>query len=1315
MDSRWVLVVSGLVVLASPGGGSGDGGGTSRSGPPRNPPAIVAGYRVVPSTFERNDGQGPSGSSFLYRTTDWLAAIDGSGAWLWPRPGEGGPVGIRFPGAGTGGAPRGISATSTRSNFMLGRDRSRWVTGVPHFGGVEADADGKGARVRWSVTPAGNLRYDVHVPSPGIAVDIAMDFPGATAAELDPAGALVVRGPWGVLRHTPPVAWQQGAVRRHVPSSFALDGNGATLRARELDPGVPLVIDPTLEVDTIFAPGYAPVRGVAIDSSGDVFVGGHTSSTGLASSFAYQNYKKNTVGTYRDAFLAKFERGSSAIAWFTYFGGRWDDDLAGIAVDGLGSIWIAGTTRSDDLPVTPGAFQSTSGGVGDAFLCRISPGGDFLEASTYLGGAGEEVAGGVAVDAGGRPWIAGYSLSTAFPLKDAFDSTYSGGEAFVSRLDSGATALGFSSFFGGGSWESFTSIAISDDGRIWAVGGAGSTDIATKYPVQSSHGGGSEDAIIVGLSADGKTVEFASYMGGSGQDRATAVAVDLHGNPCIGGFTGSAGFPTVAPYQSGVGGGSGTDAFLAKIQTSTLTVSYATFLGGANSDHANCVAADPEGNLLAGGATRSSDFPLLDATDSTYNSTEGNNEDMFLSKLSANGSTYLFGTFRGGARDDEYYALAADGSVAAGVGRHTNTSTNQQEGVLTVTRFLPDPPLRLRTGAGSPGQVALVWDDVHGGAYGAEVQRRIGLGAFTTIANIAAGATGYADTTAAEGTSPQYRVRGTSAGGNTGWSSSLRVLVPLRAPESPVATATSNTSVSLTWTDASAVETGYQVFRRAGVSGMFSLVASRPAGSVSWNDGTVLPERTYQYQVRTLGPAGSTADSVIATVVTPPKDPGAFFATAQDDQTVTLTWTDASLVETGYEIQRRDEEAGGVFATIALLGAGSELYTNGGLEANHGYSWRARTLGAAGTSGWSAPSALVTPPLPPTSLEVAARDSESATVSWVHDHPGETGFAIQVQEAGEADFRIAGTAPPNATSGVASGLRQKSDYLLRVKATSYGGSSRAVETVAVKTAGALYVAKARLKPASGSKAARLEVSGRFDSGPVVPDFGSAGAVEVDGARTDVPEFTEAGSGFRYEGEGVTLGLKPSKGGGSSVSFTLAVEGGGAATLSPDGSATLAIEAGGVEFTGRFTLQGGVLDPAKGVGALDSPSAQITALRISTAKPGRHTVHLAARFAPFTGDDGAPDVRLVLGDALDASFDGSAFSEKKGTWSMKSKGPPAWSLSVDPAAGTIVVKGSGLDLGSFPAGTHAVPILLEVGPRRYEDEPLLVSTGKGLGF
>lgn len=303
------------------------------------------------------------------------------------------------------------------------------------------------------------------------------------------------------------------------------------------------------------------------------------------------------------------------------------ENAGGIATDSLGDVFVTSDTTSGNLPVTSAAIEATFTGPSDGVLAEFAAGTGTVVYCTYFGlNASTVGATGVAVDSLGNAYVAGFTSSTATTFTNTFEGAYPNGslDGFVMEINpatSGAAGLIYGSFVGGTGSDQVMSIAVDSatPANAYFTGVTESSNLipssgVTNLPFQASLAGTQNGFFGVINQSTGPpavpTLEYLTYLGGSGTDAAQAVAVFSSTQVFVAGSTTSANFPSLCSLQ----GFSGTqDAFLAQFNPSlggTSSLLGMTFLGGSFTAEANGVGADPTGNAIIFGDTASPDYPL---------------------------------------------------------------------------------------------------------------------------------------------------------------------------------------------------------------------------------------------------------------------------------------------------------------------------------------------------------------------------------------------------------------------------------------------------------------------------------------------------------------------------------------------------------------------------------------------------------------------------------------------------------------------------------------------------------------------------------
>jgi hypothetical protein len=231
-----------------------------------------------------------------------------------------------------------------------------------------------------------------------------------------------------------------------------------------------------------FGSGSSVSGNVAVDRAGNAYITSFTLSNNLPLKNPFQAVYG---GGSSDIFVAKFDV-NGALQYSTYIGGNDNDASLGIAVDSAGSAYIAGVTLSNNFPVV-NAFQTRRAGGFDAVVFKLSPAGNALLYSTYLGGAGDESAQRIAVDSSGDAYVTGSTSSTNFPLFNATQTQPAGsGDYFVTEINAAGNGLLFSTLVGGNNNEVAVGIALAPDNTVGLAGNTNSTNYPLVSPVQAN-------------------------------------------------------------------------------------------------------------------------------------------------------------------------------------------------------------------------------------------------------------------------------------------------------------------------------------------------------------------------------------------------------------------------------------------------------------------------------------------------------------------------------------------------------------------------------------------------------------------------------------------------------------------------------------------------------------------------------------------------------------------------------------------------------------------------------------------------------------
>jgi len=367
-------------------------------------------------------------------------------------------------------------------------------------------------------------------------------------------------------------------------------------------------------------------------------------------------------------------------------------------------------------------------------------------------------------------------------------------------------------------------------------------------------------------------------------------------------------------------------------------------------------------------------------------------------------------------------------------------------GLSTVST--PLAPGTLTATTSSPTSISLSWVDNSDNETGFEIERSMDGTTFTSLTTVAANTVIYTDTGLTASTKYYYQVRAKGTAGNSNYSNIADVTTGSAAtvpsvPGTLLATSGSSDSIGLSWVDNSDNETGFEIERSSdGI--IFTLLSSVASNTVSYSDTGLTESTKYYYRVRATGTEGNSGFSNIASATTwvaLPSSPGTLTATASSPTSISLSWTDNSGNETGFEIEHSPD--GTTFTSLKTVGANISTYTDTGLTASTQYYYRVRATGTTGNSDYSNIAGAVTMagiPSAPGTLEASAESSSSISLTWRDNSNNETWFEIERSSDG-TNFSLLTTAAPNIMAYTDHDLSASAKYYYRIRATGVAGSS----------------------------------------------------------------------------------------------------------------------------------------------------------------------------------------------------------------------------------------------------------------------------------
>lgn len=644
---------------------------------------------------------------------------------------------IRFSGAAFSSAPEKRKRTTGPEHYFLGSDPHREGTEVYGYEGLTYRNVYPGTDARFDVKN-GRLKYEF-VVAPGADPDqILIEISGSDSLSIV-GGALAISTSVGTVREEAPFAFQRDAAGKTkiVPCAYRLSGNQVTYAFPEgYDPTLPLVIDPEISFSTYVGSTSSNFGFTAsYDDEGNLYAG----------SIVFGANYPTTAGAFQTAFaganvdcaITKFSADGTELLYSTFLGGNNNEAPHSIVVSPAGETYILGTTGSPNFPTSLSAFQTgfsggnqVNTGIGlpfsggtDIFVAKLSPGGNTLMASTFVGGSandgisintpfnfnyGDLFRGEIVIDSNGNPYVASVTNSGDFPVAGGYSALHSGDiSGVVFKLNNDLSQMLWSTYTGGNADETAVGLQLAADNSVYFTGGTFSTDLATSGAFQGA-AGGSGDGYVARVSADGSALLACTYTGTADFDLNYFVQIDEEGLIyTIGQSTGS------YPVQGDVYSNANSNQFIQKLSADLSEGIWSTVVGAGSggvdfspsaflvSECGQVYVAGWGGSINDAGGTTSG-LPVT--PDAFQTATDG--DDFYVMVLAPDAADLAYATFFGGSQSQEhvdggtsrfdkngtvYQAVCAgcggnsDFPTQSGVWSQTNNSNNCN---LAVFKFI---------------------------------------------------------------------------------------------------------------------------------------------------------------------------------------------------------------------------------------------------------------------------------------------------------------------------------------------------------------------------------------------------------------------------------------------------------------------------------------------------------------------------------------------------------------------------------------------------------------------------------------------------
>lgn len=624
------------------------------------------------------------------------------------------PSGIKFTGFDVNfinSNPASIQSTNPTHdycNFFIGNNPHKWAGNVKNYTRLLYTDLWKGINLE-IIGQDNSAKYNFYLKPGANPAEIKLQYNRLEKISIHKKELIIKTTLNEMVEHEPYAYQVIDGKTIEVPCNYVLKKNTVSFSFPQgYNKEYELIIDPVL----VFATSSGSVADnfgftATYDAKGNLYSGGIAFFPGYPVVNAYDStYNGVSTGapdSIPDVVITKYDSTGTYLHYSTYIGGAHSSEtVSSLIIDSQNDLFLFGATGSFDFPTTKGAYDTTFNGGGpaevftgsgthyswgsDIYVAKLSPGGNQLLASTFIGGSkndglnvnnlpsssggeigpdsmqynyGDQYRGEIQLDNSGYPVITSCTRSSNFPTKHAFDNTLDGWQdAVVFKFDPNLTQLQWSTFLGGSNNDGGYGLYIGKNNEVYTTGGTRSSNFpVTAGAYKTTYGGGDCDGYITKISQNGDSLLAATYIGTNKYDQSFFVELDKRQNVYV--FGQSLGSMLVTPstiYQN-----AGSHQFVSKLNNKLSTLIYETVIGnGTDSINIsptaflvdnceNVYLAGWGGNLKTSQATFN--MPL------TSNAIQSSNPDgynFYMMQLSKNCNSLLFATYYGGPTSREH-------------------------------------------------------------------------------------------------------------------------------------------------------------------------------------------------------------------------------------------------------------------------------------------------------------------------------------------------------------------------------------------------------------------------------------------------------------------------------------------------------------------------------------------------------------------------------------------------------------------------------------------------------------------------------------
>ncbi|MCS7076492.1 MAG: SBBP repeat-containing protein [Bacteroidia bacterium] len=548
-------------------------------------------------------------------------------------------------------------------NYFIGNDPTRWCSYVTLSEQVVIKNIYPGIDQRWYFDN-GYLRYDFIVHPYADYKNIRLKIEGAYQVMLKD-GELVFNTRFGEVKQCQLKVYQDKNI---LSAAWTKNNNGEYgFVIRYYDPSQALVIDPLVwstfiggsNTETLNY-GY-PAGGLFVDNADQACIAATSHSADYPTTTGAYDTSINSVN--EDVVVSKLDNLGANLVFSTFFGGNWADVVCNIKKDNADNIYIAGWTQSSMFPLTTGVVDNIliPSANGDGFVAKLDATGSSLSFSTYLGGTGVDVIFDLEVDDLQNVYVTGYTTGDFPVTTGAYDVTFNGGnyDAFISKLNSTATSLTFSTYLGGS-----TTLGIyGDRGKrilvdnlydVYVVGTTASDTFPVTVSAYDNTFNGWTDVFVTKISSSGNTLLYSTYVGGNSTDDVFDAVLAPDNKVYFTGYTFSTNYPVSTGCYDNSYACCSQNVIVSCLNASGSLLPYSTYIG--NNSLAHGISLDNKYNIYITGIASNLYVTTSCAYDETHN---GGGFDGFISKLDSALTTLMYSTYIGGSGEDYPYYIKA--------------------------------------------------------------------------------------------------------------------------------------------------------------------------------------------------------------------------------------------------------------------------------------------------------------------------------------------------------------------------------------------------------------------------------------------------------------------------------------------------------------------------------------------------------------------------------------------------------------------------------------------------------------------------------